>query len=91
MTDKQIKKLRCFIEFYGKENQIIKAVEECAELQQRLCNTFTKQANTSLIAEEIADVKIMLEQMQIIFNCSSEVENWVDFKIQRQIERMKNE
>lgn len=88
MTDKQIKKLRCFVEFYGRENQIIKAVEECAELQQRLCNAFTKRAVPSLIAEEIADVKIMLEQLEIIFDCSSEVENWIDFKIQRQIERM---
>ena len=88
MTDNKIKILRCFVGVYGKENQIIKAVEECAELQQSLCNAFTKKANTSLIAEEIADVTIMLEQLKIIFDCSAEVEDCIEYKIQRQIERM---
>lgn len=91
MTKEQTEKLCCFIEQYGKEKQVIKAVEECAELQQRLCEAFTKKVKTSLIAEEIADVTIMLEQLKIIFDCSSDVESWIEIKIRRQIERMKNQ
>ena len=91
MTKEQIEKLCCFIEEYGRDKQVIKAVEECAELQQRLCEAFTKRTKIELIAEEIADVTIMLEQLKIIFDCSSDVEYWIENKIQRQIERMENQ
>ena len=41
MTEKQIKKLRCFIEYYGAGNQLVKAIEEFAELQQVLAKICT--------------------------------------------------
>lgn len=88
MTDKQIKKLHCFIKFYGKTNQCTKAIEECAELQQQLCKALTGTGSIYLLAEEIADVTIMLEQLKIMFNCSDDVNEIIDYKIQRQIERM---
>ena len=44
----------------------------------------------SNVAEEIADVKIMLVQMEMIFGCSEEVNNQIEFKIKRLKERLKN-
>ena len=44
-----------------------------------------------MIASEIADVQIMLEQMKLAFNCKKEVDLWVDIKLARQFERMGNE
>ena len=44
----------------------------------------------SNVAEEIADVKIMLEQMEIIFGCSEEINNQTEFKIKRLKERLEN-
>lgn len=40
------------------------------------------------IIDEIADVKIMLAQMEILFGCSEEVENRVDFKIDRTMKKI---
>ena len=94
MTEKQIKKLRCFIEYYGAGNQLVKAIEEFAELQQvlaKICtipDSFKENTIKSSVYSEIADVEIMLEQLKIIFDCKKDVEKWVDYKIQRQIERM---
>ena len=42
------------------------------------------------IIDEIADVEIMLNQLIIIHSCRKEVEERIDFKIDRQIERLKN-
>lgn len=41
------------------------------------------------VIDEIADVQIMLTQLGIIFNCVAEVEERIDFKINRQMGRIK--
>lgn len=41
------------------------------------------------VIDEIADVQIMLTQLGIIFNCVEEVNERIDFKIDRQIGRIK--
>lgn len=41
------------------------------------------------VIDEIADVQIMLSQLEIIFNCVAEVEDRIDFKINRQMGRIK--
>lgn len=40
------------------------------------------------IIDEIADVQIMLTQLGIIFNCVEEVNERIDFKIDRQMGRI---
>lgn len=40
------------------------------------------------IVDEIADVRIMCRQMEILFQCEDEVENRIDFKVRRQTERL---
>jgi hypothetical protein len=41
------------------------------------------------VIDEIADVQIMLTQLGIVFNCVAEVEDRIDFKINRQMGRIK--
>ena len=43
------------------------------------------------LVEEIADVQIMLEQMKFFLAAGNEVDEIIDEKLDRQIERIKNE
>ena len=57
---------------FGMYNQIIKTMEELAELQVELAKFFdmtNKEFDSETILEEMADVEIMLEQLKIIFDC----------------------
>ena len=76
---------------YGKENQTRMMFEEMAELQKELCKEARGEDNTDAIAEEIADVKIMLEQMIILHNCKDMVEMQMKRKLQRLKERLEGE
>ena len=61
------------IRSYGEEAQERQAIEECSELIQAICHKHRGRQHN--IAEEIADVEIMLEQLKIINNCSKEVKD----------------
>lgn len=76
---------------WGKENQTRMMFEEMAELQKELCKEARGEDNTDAIAEEIADVKIMLEQMMILHNCKDMVEMQMKRKLQRLKERLEGE
>jgi hypothetical protein len=56
------------IEKWGAEKQIIVAIEELSELQKALCKHLRGEDWTENIIEECADVLIMLEQIQLIFD-----------------------
>lgn len=71
---------------YGTEHQVTVAIEELSELQKELCKFIRKSGNLSNIAEEIADVQLMLWQMQTVFDVrQEEVERRVKYKIDRTI------
>ena len=55
------------IHTFGEEYQEEVAVEEMAELTKEICKNWRGKDNRAAIAEEIADVTIMLEQLRIIF------------------------
>lgn len=76
------------IDTYGSRLQLIVAIEEMAELTKEICKFNRGKVDTSAIAEEIADVTIMLEQLKIIFDCGDEVEKQVDYKLKRLWARM---
>lgn len=61
------------IKTFGEKAQEEVAIEECSELIQATCHKHRGRKNN--IAEEIADVENMLEQLKIINNCAAEVEN----------------
>ena len=70
---------------YSQMNQIIKAVEEMSELTKELCKLLVNDLKYSIegIAEEIADVTIMMEQLRLIFDINDEVCTTMDSKIRR--------
>ena len=71
--------LRC----WGTQHQVVVAIEEMSELQKELCKLERGNADMNHIAEEIADVEIMLAQMKEAFNLSHSVETHKYFKLQR--------
>ena len=71
------------IALYGAENQMDQAIEECAELIVAIRHYRRGRASISAIAEEIADVEIMMTQLRLIFNADSMVEGFKGEKIER--------
>lgn len=78
------------IDKYGNK-QVIVAIEELSELQKELCKYLRGNGNIENITEELADVWIMINQMQMLFNIDSyDLEAKMDEKILRTKERMLN-
>lgn len=86
---------------YGAENQIDMAIEEMSELTKALLKEH-RQAKKGFdvsaaetfemleddISEEMADVIIMLVQLQMIFNNKEEVSRYINSKVERLKVRM---
>jgi len=64
------------------------ATEEMAELIKELSKNFRGQPNRDAIAEEIADVSIMLEQLCMIYDIKNAVEVWKRRKLARLEKRL---
>lgn len=93
MTQEQLRNLNTIVEKYGADKQEDMVIEECSELIKailkfRRSNTKNEDLREAVI-DEIADVSIMVAQLQIIFNSVAEVEDRIDFKINRQMERIR--
>lgn len=83
------------IDHYGKGHQINKAIEALGELIVALSkekNAHNRQQvaphHRADIIQEIADVKITIAQLEIIFACQSEVELMVAYKLKRTLKEM---
>ena len=83
LNSKKISIYKKAISSFGKADQIIVAIEECSELQKELTKALRGKVNLLGIAEEIADVEIMLEQLKLIFDNRQEVEKFKNAKIVR--------
>lgn len=68
---------------WGPELQIVMVFEEMAELQKELSKNLRGVENSTSIAEEIADVEIMLEQMKALFEVESQVDKFKMHKLGR--------
>mgnify|MGYP006928124888 CR=1 FL=1 len=68
--------------------QTVMVFEEMAELQKELCKSLRGQDNRGHIAEEIADVRIMLDQMEILHDCAEDVDTWRKVKLGRLEKRL---
>lgn len=68
---------------WGPEAQMLMAFEEMSELQKELCKAARGKQNKAEIAEEIADVQIMLGQMILLHDCADEVEEQKARKLER--------
>lgn len=74
------------VHWWGKEAQTDMMIEEMAKLTKAILNE--RRGRDHNIAEEMADVRIMLAQMEIIFQNAGEVEQKFRKKIARLDQRM---
>ena len=74
---------RAALEAFGERAQMTMAVEEMSELAKELCKRCRGRDNVEAIAEEIADVEIMLQQMVILFDCKETVDKSRQYKLER--------
>jgi len=95
MTEEQKRKVKGIAVYYGIKSQEQVAIEECAELIQAITKSNRRKdsakefvASISDIAEEIADVLIMCEQLAYLYGIEAVVNEQIDFKIARQLDRM---
>lgn len=76
---------RAAVKKFGRVNQILKAIEELAELQRALARDLPLDAPEAAernVCEEIADVEIMLSQLWLLYG-STEIDEWKESKLER--------
>ena len=83
-------KLKKIANYYGLEAQLCQLMEECCELAVE-CNHAIRKRVLEKLVEELADVEIMLEQIKYLCDCSKEMKEIKNYKIDRQIERIEQE
>ena len=84
MTQQEREVLQSAIDEWGKEKQTIVAIEELSELQKELTKTLRGYDRREGLAEEMADVYIMLRQLGIMYSISDEaVLSVIDQKLKR--------
>lgn len=71
------------LRIFGKEAQMIVAIEELSECQKELCKLLRGIGNVYCLAEEITDAQIMLEQMIALYDLDDRVTNYRAMKINR--------
>lgn len=72
---------------WGQEAQLMMIMEEMAELQKEIVKVYRGHSRRDKLAEEIADVQIMLEQLQFMENITPQ--NLEEIK-EEKIQRLKN-
>ena len=75
------------LEYYGNDPQVDVAIEEMSELIKELLKNRRGKENRSMIADEMVDVYIMLEQLKFIFGIN---ENELNVNAEFKIQRLKN-
>lgn len=76
---------------YGVEHQTTKLLEEMGELTSELCRMQDGRSSLDRIASEIADVTILLDQLQMRWQCGGLVQRWRLEKTRRLDERMRKD
>lgn len=71
------------LQTWGAQAQIMMAIEEMSELTKELCKHGRGRFNVEDIADEIADVTIMMEQLRLIFGVNDDVCAHMDYKVLR--------
>lgn len=89
--DERVQIYRQAIDTWGAENQEKMAVEEMSELTKEICKHWRGRDNLEAVADEIADVTIMLEQLRLIYNLNDSVSRHMDTKILRLQDRIQKD
>lgn len=87
--------LKEIINYYGIDKQLKYIHSEYFELDEAILNYYNPEDirfNKGNIAGELADIMVMLKQFQYYFDIDDkQIEDIMKFKIDRQLERIKNE
>lgn len=59
---------------YGKDAQMKMVLEEMSELQKEICKRWRGKDNLDAIAEEVADLEIMLDQVKLMLDIQVHVQ-----------------
>lgn len=78
--------LKTTISKYGKTIQTFVAIEEMSELIKELSKDMRGQNNHGALLEEVADVYLVLEQIQIMHDISDEELNGIIVKKMKRLE-----
>lgn len=102
MTEEQVLKAFKILNHYGEKKQRRQLVEECAELIQAVTKLERAQESDSIakvierthdLASELADVRIMIEQIEMTISgdISTNIQEQIEYKLQRQLDRIEHE
>ena len=76
---------------YGIERQLHQLAEECSELAVEASHSARKGVTVKII-EEMADVLLMIEQVVYLAKIDMcDIEDCINYKLDRQLERIKEE
>ena len=85
-------KLEAIIEYFGENNQKVKAVEELSELIKELTKDINGDGNANNILEELVDCWIMINQLQMIYGFTLySINELAKYKVNRTMERIEHE
>lgn len=87
----QTEVMREAVEVFGDESRFDLWFEESAELTKEVCKVKRGYGHPLAIAEEMADCKIMLAQLEIVFDNKYLVRDIVGAKIKRLAETIEKE
>lgn len=76
------------IDYYGSDAQLLMAIEEMSELTKAICKKDRIFGVRGQIVEEMADVYIMLAQLEIIFEAQNDMHKIIHQKLERLEKRM---
>lgn len=83
------KKVYETIDWYGADYQTTVCMEECGELIQAIAKMKRGKNVYSNLVEEMADVLISIELLKQIYHVDeNDLKGWVDFKVNRNYEKM---
>ena len=88
MSEKQI--LRGVQEEFGLAYEMVVAIEELSELTKELTKEMRGRGDEEAIAEEMADVEIVIAHLKMIYNNAAKVAGWRNRKL-RELEQMLRE
>lgn len=81
------------VKHFGQDSQIVKLIEELAELQQMLCKFLISDSKfeRGKLIDEMADANIMIEQITDNLMIDDEVKTRIDYKLLNLLKRLQME
>ena len=84
-------RIKTIADHYGLKKQLRQLAEECSELAVEASHS-ARKGTTVKIIEEMADVLLMIEQVIYLADIDiCDIEDCIDFKLNRQMNRISNE